>query len=177
MAMHAQPFGDPNETRGHAARAPFFVSVFNPVGRFLAGRGLMGPNALLTVRGRKSGLERTTPVAYVEVDGRRCIIGTFGQTNWVRNLRAAGDATITIKGRPEAVRAVVLSPTEAARFFREELTVYVNRLLPGRLILRMLGAADILTDPDGAAQRRSVFELKPVASDGGRATPLAPESH
>jgi len=143
-----------------SARAPFFVSVFNPVGRRLAAAGLMGPNALLTIRGRKSGALRTTPVAYVEVDGRRWIIATFGDVNWARNLRAAGQATITIKRRAQPVHAVELSPEEGARFFREVLAPYVKRLPVGRLILAMLGASEILTDPEGAARRRPVFELK-----------------
>jgi deazaflavin-dependent oxidoreductase (nitroreductase family) len=142
-----------------SARAPFFVSLFNPIGRRLAGAGLMGPNALLTVRGRKSGISRTTPVAFVEVDGRRWIIATFGDVNWARNLRAAGEATITIKRRPYFVHAIELSPDESARFFREVLAPFVRRLPVGKLILRMLGAKDILTDPDGAARRRPVFEL------------------
>jgi deazaflavin-dependent oxidoreductase (nitroreductase family) len=142
-----------------SARAPFLVSLFNPIGRRLAGAGLMGPNALLTVRGRKSGIARTTPVAFVEVGGRRWIIATFGDVNWARNLRAAGEATITIKRRPQSVHAIELSPDEGAKFFREILAPYVKRLPVGKLILRLLGAADILTDPDGAARRRPVFEL------------------
>jgi deazaflavin-dependent oxidoreductase (nitroreductase family) len=147
----------------HAQRAPLFVSLFNPIGRRLAGAGLMGPNALLTVRGRKSGLSRTTPVAFVEVDGHRWVIATFGDVNWSRNLRAAGEATITIKRRTEHVKAVELSPEDRARFFREVLMPYVKRVPLAGLILRLLGATDILTDPAGAAQRRPVFELKPTA--------------
>jgi deazaflavin-dependent oxidoreductase (nitroreductase family) len=150
--------------------------LFNPVARRFVAAGLAGPNVLLTVRGRKSGVPRTTPVALVEIGGRRWIIGTFGDVNWVRNLRAAGEATVTIKGRIEAVQAEELSSTEGARFFREVLTPYVNRLRPGRLVLRLLGATDILSDPDGAARRRSVFELKPASSGGGPARSAAPGS-
>jgi deazaflavin-dependent oxidoreductase (nitroreductase family) len=54
----------------------------------------MGPMILLTVRGRKSGQPRTTPVAMTEHDGKRYLVGTFGDVNWVRNLRAAGEATL-----------------------------------------------------------------------------------
>ncbi len=70
------------------SQAPSFVKVFNPIARRILNRGpLLGPNALITVRGRKSGLPRTTPIALVEIDGRRWVIGTFGEVNWVRNLR------------------------------------------------------------------------------------------
>ena len=161
MGMHAQPIGNGTDSRNVPERAPRFVSLFNPLGRRLARAGLMGPNALLTVRGRTSGVSRTTPVAYVEVDGRRWIIATFGDVNWARNLRAAGEATITVKRRAEHVHAMELSPEDAARFFREVLTPYVKRVPVGGLILRMLGAADILTDPAGAARHRPVFELRP----------------
>jgi deazaflavin-dependent oxidoreductase (nitroreductase family) len=161
MSMQAEPIGDGNDNRSASARAPLFVSLFNPLGRRLAAAGLMGPNALLTVRGRKSGVLRTTPVAFVETDGRRWVIATFGDVNWARNLRAAGEATITIKRRKEPVHAIELSHQDAARFFREELRPYVTRLPVGRLILGLLGASDILSDPEGAARRRPVFELRP----------------
>ncbi len=59
--------------------------------RGLLRRGMpMGPNAMLTVRGRKTGEPRTAAVAVLEVDGRRWILGAYGEVNWVRNLRAAG---------------------------------------------------------------------------------------
>jgi deazaflavin-dependent oxidoreductase (nitroreductase family) len=176
MAMHARPLNNSGNGRREAARAPRFVEFFNPIGRRLAGAGLMGPNALLTVRGRKSGVPRTTPVAFVEVGGRRWIIATFGDVNWARNLRAAGEATITIKRRPQHVQAIELSPTEGAAFFRDVLGPYVRRLPVGGLVLRLLGATDILTDPEGSAQRRPVFELKPAASAGDPPTPAGPGS-
>jgi deazaflavin-dependent oxidoreductase (nitroreductase family) len=141
-------------------RVPAFVGVFNPIARRLLHAGLpLGPNALLTVRGRKSGLARTTPVALVEVAGRRWIIGTFGEVNWVRNLRAAGEATLTVSRRRETVAAVELSTEEAANFFTEVLGPYVRRLRIGRWLLGSLGATDILDEPKVAAARHPVFEI------------------
>jgi deazaflavin-dependent oxidoreductase (nitroreductase family) len=147
-------------------RVPGFVQAFNGIGRRLVSAGLLGPNVLLTVRGRKSGAPRSTPVALVEVGDRRWIIGTFGPVDWVLNLRAAREATITRKRRPEDVEAIELSPNEGAAFFREVVTPYVTRLPVGRLLLRFLGASDILTDPEGAARRRPVFELRPLNAGG-----------
>lgn len=51
----------------------------------------MGPMVLLTVRGRKSGQPRTTPVDLFEGNGRSFLVSTHRQEscNWVRNLRAA----------------------------------------------------------------------------------------
>jgi len=176
MDTQAQPIRDGKDRRPASARAPRFVSLFNPLGRRLAAAGLMGPNALLTVRGRTSGVLRTTPVAFVEVDGRRWIIATFGDVNWARNLRAAGEATVTVKRRTERVRAIELSPEDRARFFREVVGPYVKKVPLGGLILGMLGARDIITDPDAAAQGRPVFELQSAASGDGRARAAAPGS-
>ena len=142
---------------------PSLVGFFNPVARRLLKFGpLLGPNALITVRGRKSGLDRTTPVALVEIGGRRWVIGTFGDVNWVRNLRAAGRATLSVGRRQEEVVATELDVEEGTAFFRDVLGHYV-RGLPvgvGPVLLSILGAGDILKDPAGSAQRRPVFELR-----------------
>jgi deazaflavin-dependent oxidoreductase (nitroreductase family) len=147
-------------------RVPGFVDSFNPLARWMLGIGIpMGPNALVTVRGRKSGQDRTTPVALVEIDGRRWLIGTFGETNWVRNLRAAGEATISVGRRTQKVSATELSPEAGAVFFRDVLGIYVRRipLGLGRLMLgSVLGAKDILDDPIGSGATHPVFEVHPA---------------
>ena len=146
------------------ARAPRLIPLFNPVAaRILRLGRVLGPNALLTVRGRKSGVARTTPVALVELRGRRWVIGTFGDVNWVRNLRAAGRAEISAGRRTFPVRARELTREEGAGFFADVLVPYVTDGLIKRLVLRVLGAGDILSDPRGAADRRPVFELEPIA--------------
>jgi len=144
-----------------ALRIPGYVGVFNPIARRVLKAGpLMGPNALITVRGRKSGVPRTTPVAVVEIGGRRWVVGTFGDTNWVRNLRAAGGATMSVGRRREEVRAEELSVEDRVSFFRDVLTPYVKKLRIGTILLSVLGARDIVDDPAGAAQKRPVFELR-----------------
>ncbi len=146
-------------------RVPRFVPFFNPLAMRLLRRGrLMGPNTLLTVRGRKSGELRTTPVALVELEGRRWIIGTFGETNWVRNLRAAGEGAIAAGELRETVHARELGRDEAAAFFSSTLKPYVAGIPMGmgRVLLGILGAGDIFEDPAGAASHRPVFELLPA---------------
>ena len=143
-------------------RVPFFVPLFNPIARGLLKAGLpLGPNALLTVKGRKSGQPRTTAVAVVEIGGRRWVISTFGEVNWARNLRAAQEAVITVKQRQIPVRAIELSVEERAAWFRGTLMPFVKHipLGLGPVLLRSLGASEILADPDGAATRHPVFEL------------------
>ena len=144
-----------------SSRVPSFVPPLNPLLRRLLRLGVpMGPNSLLTVRGRKSGLARTTPVAVVERHGKRWIIGTFGEVNWVRNLREAGEGTITVGRRSTRVSAVELSREEAADFFTHVIGDYVGNSTVKRSLLRMLGAGEVLTDPRGAAETRPVFELR-----------------
>src|SRR3984893_15762729 len=96
MAMSPpQINGPPPRDQKRPARPPFFVGVFNTLARRLLRGGIpMGPNALLTVRGRTSGVDRTPQAAPVMIGGRRWVIATFGDTNGARNLRAAGKATV-----------------------------------------------------------------------------------
>ncbi len=49
---------------------------------------------LLRVRGRKTGLPRTTPVSLIEHEGRRWLVAPYGEVGWVRNARAAGEAEL-----------------------------------------------------------------------------------
>jgi deazaflavin-dependent oxidoreductase (nitroreductase family) len=127
----------------------------------------MGPNGLLTVRGRVTGEPRTAPVAFVEVHGRRWVVATFGDVNWARNLRAAREGEIRIRGRTERVAAIELSHEQAASFFRDVVVPYVRRLpFAWRLlvgVLVRLAAPEIFTDPVRAARERPVFELRPLA--------------
>ncbi|HET9200683.1 MAG TPA: nitroreductase/quinone reductase family protein [Dehalococcoidia bacterium] len=60
--------------------------VFNPIAmRF----GLSGVETL-SVRKRRSGELEQVPVIPVEHEGSRYIVSPRGETDWVRNLRAAG---------------------------------------------------------------------------------------
>jgi len=143
-------------------RVPSFVPLFNPIALRLMRLGVpFGVNVLLTVRGRKSGLSRTTPVALVSVSGRRWVVGTFGEVQWVRNLRAAGEATLTAGGKQERVQAVELDRAQAEEFFAKVLGPFVRRLPLGRWLLGfVLRAPDILDDPRRAAGLHPVFEIR-----------------
>lgn len=69
------------------ARPPLVVRrVFNPI----AMRFSISGTEVLGVRGRRSGAVRRVPVIPVVHDGARYLVSPRGETNWVRNLRAAG---------------------------------------------------------------------------------------
>jgi len=144
--------------------APALVRLPNPLVRRLMRLGVpMGPNTLLTVPGRKSGEPRTVPVAVTEVDGRRWVIGAYGDVHWVRNLRAAGGGVIVLDGRETNVKARELDRNEAEGFYRDIIGPYLDRQakilqVVVRVAFHFL-APDILADPALAARTRPVFEL------------------
>lgn len=49
---------------------------------------------LLTIKGRKTGLPRTTPVNLIEHQGRRWLVAPYGEVSWVRNARAADEVEL-----------------------------------------------------------------------------------
>src|SRR3954467_13515079 len=60
---------------------------------------------VLEVRGRTSGEWRSTPVNVLTLDGRRYLVAPRGVTQWVRNLRVAGDGRLRLGGRVEHFHA------------------------------------------------------------------------
>jgi deazaflavin-dependent oxidoreductase (nitroreductase family) len=151
-----------SEHIGRAAAAPAWVTLFGPVAKaFLTAGVPMGPNALITIRGRKSGLPRTTPLAIIEVSGRRWIWAPWGDVQWVRNLRAAGRATITVRRRTEAVSATELDSAQRVAFFRDTLGPFARSIPFGIWFIRTVDQVD-LSDPIAAAEGRRVFELHPL---------------
>jgi deazaflavin-dependent oxidoreductase (nitroreductase family) len=144
------------------ALVPKQVSLFSPVLKLLLTLGVpLGLNGLITIRGRTSGLPRTTPVAIIAAGGRRWIWAPWGEVHWVRNLRAAGKATLTIRRRSEEVRATELDVEERVAYFRDVLGPLARSIPLGTQFIRYVDGVD-LSDPVAAADGRVVFELHPV---------------
>jgi deazaflavin-dependent oxidoreductase (nitroreductase family) len=105
-----------------AFRATFVNRVGNAMVTTLLRSGVnLGRMALLTVPGRKSGLARTTPVAVIEQAGRRYLASPYGEVDWVRNLRAAGKATLSRGRHSETISTVELTAEEAAPVLKRAL--------------------------------------------------------
>ena len=108
-------------------KAPMSVRAANVMTTTLlrAGVKLKGagnyPMYLLTVRGRKSGQPRTVPIAIWEHNGKRYVGSVFGIVDWVRNLRAAGEAILTRGRRSETINVRELPQGEAAIVLREDI--------------------------------------------------------
>jgi deazaflavin-dependent oxidoreductase (nitroreductase family) len=143
-------------------RPPRGISLFNAFAKPLLAAGVpMAFNGLLTVRGRTSGTPRTTPLAIIEVAGRRWIWSPWGDVQWVRNLRAAGSATITVRRHQAQVRARELDAGERVAFFRDTLGPLARSMRGGMWFIRTFDGVD-LKDPVKAAEGRFVFELMPA---------------
>jgi deazaflavin-dependent oxidoreductase (nitroreductase family) len=76
---------------------------------------------LLTVRGRKSGLPRTTPVNLIQQDGHRWLVAPYGEVGWVRNVRAAGEVELRRAGTTERWLATEATAAEAVPVLRAYL--------------------------------------------------------
>jgi deazaflavin-dependent oxidoreductase (nitroreductase family) len=78
-----------------------------------AGRSLV----LLTTRGRRTGLERTTPLAYTRDGDRYIVIASKGgaptNPDWYRNLRA--DPQVIVELGPERFAATATIAEDAER--------------------------------------------------------------
>ncbi|MDG4666942.1 nitroreductase/quinone reductase family protein [Mycobacterium sp. 236(2023)] len=88
----------------------FGVRVFNEAVRRLAeiGISIQGSTAI-RVRGRTSGELRGVVVNPLTVDGRRYLISPRGNTQWVRNARAAGEVEMGPRRRSRSHAIVEVS--------------------------------------------------------------------
>lgn len=77
------------------------TQTFNRFMSWLASLGLMPSDTVtLEVKGRRSGMVRSNVVTWVKQDGERYLVSPRGESEWVRNVRAAdGEAVIRHRGR------------------------------------------------------------------------------
>jgi deazaflavin-dependent oxidoreductase (nitroreductase family) len=104
-----------------AVRPPWWLKpankVFIQMSRLGMSFGGESP-VVLTVKGRKSGRDRSTPVTPMTIDGKQYVVAGFPGADWVANVRATGQATIARGRRAQRVWMVELSPEDARPFLR-----------------------------------------------------------
>ena len=113
---------------------------------------------VLEVRGRKTGKPISLPVDPLDLNGKRYLVCARGESNWVRNARAAGEVALAraMRRHRYAVRELSLNerpPVLKAyldRFARE-----VQRFFP----VPKGSAVEAFND---LALRYPVFELQPL---------------
>ncbi|ORW22378.1 nitroreductase family deazaflavin-dependent oxidoreductase [Mycobacterium palustre] len=115
---------------------------------------------VLTVRGRKSGRERSTPVTPMTVGGHQYLVAGFPGADWVANARAAGRARLARGRRVQTVRMVELPPGDARpilRAFPTEVPTGVGFMKRAGLVTE--GRPE---EFEALAGRCAVFRLDPV---------------
>jgi deazaflavin-dependent oxidoreductase (nitroreductase family) len=100
----------------------FTRNVFNRVVAALTGLGIsVWGSRVLEVRGRKTGEPRRTPVNLLTLDGSRYLVAPRGHTQWVRNLRVAGEGELLLGRRRERFVGAELADAEKEPILRAYL--------------------------------------------------------
>jgi deazaflavin-dependent oxidoreductase (nitroreductase family) len=154
-------------------RAPTLIRLWNPVAqRLLVTRLPAGPNVLLKVRGRRSGLPRTVPIAFLDLDDRAYIQGASGDVEWVHNVRAGGECEIVRRGRAATFEVTELDSETGGRLLHDLLAPFprsrliravvgpVERPPIGVLWYFRLRVDETLEEYIALARRQPLFELR-----------------
>jgi hypothetical protein len=126
---------------------------------------------VLEVQGRKSGRTFSLPVDPLDLDGRRYLVCARGNSNWVRNARAAGEIALVraLRRRRYAVRE--LSPSErppVLKAYLDHFAAEVQRFFP----IPKGSPAEAFND---LAPSYPVFQLQPLnETDTGAGSPVRP---
>jgi deazaflavin-dependent oxidoreductase (nitroreductase family) len=100
----------------------FTQHVFNRIVRRMTRLGIsFYGSAELRVRGRSSGEWRSTPVNLLTIEGERYLVAPRGITQWVRNLRVAGQGELKVGRRTSAFTAEELADQAKLPVIREYL--------------------------------------------------------
>ena len=97
-------------------------------------------DAVLQVRGRRSGRVRTTLARAITVGGSRYLVAITGETQWARNLRASGEAVLRQRGESTRISAAEVHGSERQAVFDAFLAS--SRYAATRRIL-----TEVLPDP------------------------------
>jgi deazaflavin-dependent oxidoreductase (nitroreductase family) len=105
------------------------------------------------VPGRRSGAPRPTPVSPLTVDGHRYVIAGLPESDWARNVRAAGRGELARGRHRQTVTLTEVTDPDLRREVPHGVPMFVK--------LGIVTAAD----PEqfaAAADRVAVFRLEPV---------------
>ena len=131
-------------------KPPLFVRrVFNPIAMRLE----IGGSRTLAVRKRRSGEIQRVPVIPLDYEGARYLVCPRGETDWVRNLRAAGgEGELCGRHSTERFRAVEVPVEERPPI------IAAYRAVAGRAVASLF---ESLPDPAD----HPVFRLEPPSSE------------
>jgi hypothetical protein len=115
---------------------------------------------VLEVPGRRSGVPHRVPVNPLEVDGVRYLVSPRGETQWVRNARAAGQVTLIKGRRRQAFGLVELSDDRKPALLRSYLAK--SKFEVG-MFFEGVGPESTDEELAAIAPRHPVFRLQEVA--------------
>ena len=144
-------------------RAPRWLKPINKIYMLLLRRGVsFGAEQplVLTVRGRRSGKSRSTPITPMAVDAKRYAVAVFPAADWVANVRAAEEVTLAYGRHTERVRLVELPSQEA----RPVLRLFPVQVPAGVGFLKNSGLVNDGTpdELEGLVGRLPVFRIDPI---------------
>lgn len=100
----------------------FTRNIFNQAVAALTRAGVsVWGSRILVVRGRTSGLPRSTPVNLLTYDGDRYLVAPRGHTQWVRNLRVANEGELTLGRKVEHFTASEVADEDKVPILRAYL--------------------------------------------------------
>ena len=146
-------------TTSHYQAPDWFTrNVFN---RAVAGLTRLGISVwgsrILEVRGRKTGEPRRVPVNVLHLEGERYLVAPRGHTQWVRNLRAAGEAQLLLGRGRERIRTMEVADADKAAILRAYLQRWkweVGQFFGG------VGPEDPVEELQRIAPDRPVFRIE-----------------
>ncbi|HXQ62380.1 MAG TPA: nitroreductase/quinone reductase family protein [Acidimicrobiales bacterium] len=107
----------------------FTTHVFN---RTVAGLTRLGVSVLgsriLRVKGRTTGIVRSTPVNLLTVGEDRYLVAPRGETQWVRNIRVAGGGELVLGRAAESFIAEEVADGDKVAILRAYLKRWKNEV-------------------------------------------------
>jgi deazaflavin-dependent oxidoreductase (nitroreductase family) len=119
----------------------------------------MGPVCVLTVPERRTGKPRSAPVSPLTVSGSRYVVAGLPDSDWARNVRAAGHAQLSRGRRRESV---TLTEVTDSTLKEEVMRAYPHEVPRGAPMFVRAGIASS-PDPDAfaaAAINVAVFQIR-----------------
>lgn len=140
---------------------PAWLPLANKVVKTLNRLGLpLGTIQVLEVPGRISGKPRATPVSPLQLDGREYVIAGVSDSQWARNVRAAGAGRFV---RKHGTREVLLSEVTDPHLRREIMRAFPTKVPHGVEFFRRIGVVDDVTPEAFAAgaDKVAAFAITP----------------
>lgn len=111
--------------------------IVNPLIALATRLGLsMRGSRVLSVRGRKSGEWRSTPVNPLTLADVRYLVAPRGDTQWVRNIRVSHEGVLKLGRKNETIRVEEVADAEKLPILRAYLKIWASETK------RFFGVAD-----------------------------------